>query len=851
MRSRRGLTSDQALAANARGRITLAYDEAGRITTAGYDLDGKALATTRQILKPENLVSLIPSTGQWANTAYAVDWPLSAGQTDRALADNLLDPTLYRTDATFDALGRRSALTAPLDATGQRAQIAFHYGRGGGINAADVDGGHHLQSVIYDPHGRRSAAFLGNGVLLRYLYDPQTFRLRRLFARHATLAGTTWTCDGDVLQDVGYRYDLNGNVLTLGDRTPGCGLPLGVDPTAVAGSKLPQPSVHLRPARPIADGPRPRDRLAPSPPYEDNPRSVDLTKARPYTETYTYDDVDNLTALEHDTPLAAGAYTRAFTTAAGSNRLQNLTIGSYVWPYTYDACGNLLTEATNRFFEWDHADRLATFRDQAGLQTATKYAQYRYDTTGQRVVKVTCKGSAKIDEVTVYLGGFERTLVASADGGFTPYDELDLTDHGSRMVTILRGAVHPDDPMPDQPIRYQLGDHLTSVVATLNASGGVLSREEYLPYGETAFGSYARKRYRYTSKERDNESSLAFHGARYYAPWLGRWASSDPADGTHSTSSYIYAANQPTCRIDHDGRQDTPAPARTPPRATTPAPDQASDAHSRPSDAVAQNDPSAWTDEDMQELRRRWTTLQTGTPIITADNGYNKKIGRGIDYLTSICTETGVCDWDSMRYAASLQHVEQTVARWENVVTLLTVGLAAVAGFKVATSTSTAPAASPEEDEVEQHPLRPETGRSVSPPAPNAGPPSRPSPTISTSQRLLEIRDQALRNVRAVPGSDAMSPKRFGNTIDAAFKRLARAAQAAGDLSPTLHITGRLPNGRMEPGPDIYDVVTGEGWDLTTATDRQVAGHDNRYIGRAFGTPASVTVIRDINPLVL
>ena len=559
-----GLTPDEALAGNARGRITIAYDEAGRITTDGYDLDGNALATTRQILKAENLASLIPSTGQWADSAYAVDWPLSAGQIDGTLAADLLDPTLYRTDATFDALGRRTALTAPLDATGQRAQIAFLYGRGGGITAAAVDGGHHLQSVVYDPHGRRSAAFLGNGVLLRYLYDPQTFRLRRVFARHATLAGTTWTCDGDVLQDLSYRYDLNGNVLTIGDRTPGCGLPSGTDPPLSPDpDSLNRPFTYDPLDRLLTARGRETDLVA-SPPYEDNPRSVDVTKARPYTETYMYDDVDNLTTLEHDTPLAAGAYTRAFTITAGSNRLQSLTIGASTAAYTYDACGNLLTEATNRFFEWDHADRLATFRDQAGLQTATKYAQYRYDTSGERIVKLVCKGSAKIDEVTVYLGGLERTLVGATDGSFTAYDVLHLTDHGSQLVTIVRGAAHPDDPMPEQPLRYQLGDHLASVVASLDADGGVLNREEYLPYGETAFGSYARKRYRYTGRERDGESGLCYHHARYYLPWTCRWASPDPNGIVDGMNLFAYARQRPTTLIDQHGTESqSPAKPRT------------------------------------------------------------------------------------------------------------------------------------------------------------------------------------------------------------------------------------------------------------------------------------------------
>jgi len=38
----------------------------------------------------------------------------------------------------------------------------------------------------------------------------------------------------------------------------------------------------------------------------------------------------------------------------------------------------------------------------------------------------------------------------------------------------------------------------------------------------------AAKRYRYEGKERDEESGLYYHGARYYMPWLCRWTAVDP-----------------------------------------------------------------------------------------------------------------------------------------------------------------------------------------------------------------------------------------------------------------------------------------------------------------------------------
>ena len=53
------------------------------------------------------------------------------------------------------------------------------------------------------------------------------------------------------------------------------------------------------------------------------------------------------------------------------------------------------------------------------------------------------------------------------------------------------------------------------------------------------------KRYRYTGKERDEENDLYYHGARYYAPWLGRWISCDPAGLADGLDPYVYARDNP------------------------------------------------------------------------------------------------------------------------------------------------------------------------------------------------------------------------------------------------------------------------------------------------------------------
>ena len=87
----------------------------------------------------------------------------------------------------------------------------------------------------------------------------------------------------------------------------------------------------------------------------------------------------------------------------------------------------------------------------------------------------------------------------------------------------------------------------------IDDTGNWVNREEYTPYGETSFGSFARKRYRFTGKERDEESGLNYHGARYYAPWLGRWTSCDPAGTVDGPNLYAYVADNPIRLIDPAG----------------------------------------------------------------------------------------------------------------------------------------------------------------------------------------------------------------------------------------------------------------------------------------------------------
>ena len=111
---------------------------------------------------------------------------------------------------------------------------------------------------------------------------------------------------------------------------------------------------------------------------------------------------------------------------------------------------------------------------------------------------------------------------------------LHVMDDKQRIALVETRTVGDEPGVPAQLIRYQFGNHLGSAALELDGAGQIISYEEYYPYGSTSYqagrsaAEVSLKRYRYTGKERDEETGLNYHGARYYAPWLGRWTSCDP-----------------------------------------------------------------------------------------------------------------------------------------------------------------------------------------------------------------------------------------------------------------------------------------------------------------------------------
>jgi RHS repeat-associated protein len=110
-----------------------------------------------------------------------------------------------------------------------------------------------------------------------------------------------------------------------------------------------------------------------------------------------------------------------------------------------------------------------------------------------------------------------------------------------------------------QKVTYYHNDVLGSPVAATDATGAVVWKETYRPYGQPYLNSSAAstERIGFSGKPYDRSTGLSYVGARYYDPFVGRFLSTDPRpsddEDVHSLNRYAYANNNPAKHIDPDG----------------------------------------------------------------------------------------------------------------------------------------------------------------------------------------------------------------------------------------------------------------------------------------------------------
>ena len=544
--------------ANLLGKTYEHYDEAGRVRMPSYDFKGNALSTVRQVIKDEHLLAVYQpdANGDWNIEPFQTSWEESATVSFDEHVANMLNPQQYEISSSLDALGRAKRMLYPEDVEGNRAELLPTYNRAGALEQVKLDGDIYVERIAYNARGQRTLIAYGNRVMTRYTYEPLTFRLARLRSEgYEQLETLKYKPAQKVLQDYGYDYDLVSNILQIRDRTPQSGIPNTTLGRNALNRLFKYDAIYQLTK---ATG-RECDQPPASPPWDDTPRCTDPTLTRAYTRSYTYDTMGNMQQLHHE---GFGsnqlAFNRGFTLRnqngqSLNNQLQQVVFGGNPVQYRYDLNGNMTNEGTVRHFEWNHSDQLNAFRTQVNTSEPSMYAQYLYDAGGVRIIKMVRKQDGGY-QVRVYVGEiFEHYLWSQNSNNSGENNRLHVMDDQQRIVLIRHGLAHPDDNGP--ALQFQLSDHLGSSNIVIGKDGNFINVEEHYPFGETSFGSFIKKRYRFIGRELDEESGLRQHHLRYYSAYLTRWISSDPAGPIDSLNLFLYAKNNPLFYSDYYGDQ--------------------------------------------------------------------------------------------------------------------------------------------------------------------------------------------------------------------------------------------------------------------------------------------------------
>jgi RHS repeat-associated protein len=541
MRTVYGEAHPDAADRNLRTRVHLHLDGAGAARVDRADFKGNVLTSTRRLATGWNAVP------DWSTVDAVSDADLIA-----ALPAGLENEE-FTTAGTFDAQNRPATMTTP-----DGSVVRAGYNAAGLLETLDARIAGAAQEtpfvtgVWYDAHGRRTAIAYGNDTGTAYRYDPATFRLTEL---------TTTAAGGATVQALRYTYDPAGNPVRIRDAAQQTVFFAGavVEPDAGYTYDATYRLIEATGREHIgqADDPRPpwRDREPAGLPHPN-----DLAAMRRYREHYRYDEVDNLIRMIHEA--TGGNWTRTYDYAGPGNRLTGTRVGAGpVEPYGHDDAGNMITMPHLDGLDWDHTDRLRRVGRLGGGAV-----HYHYAGDGRRVRKVVERPNGTRAAERIYLAGFEIYREYGADGTTRTLERqtLHVLDDARRVAMVDRRTAG-DDGTSAQLIRYQVENHLNSSCVELDGAGDPLTYAEYAPYGRVSFtsaraGAIPPKRYGYLGRERDEETGFGCHGVRYYAPWLGRWTSADPAGFVEGTNRYAYSQDNPIARSDPGGRQSVSEP---------------------------------------------------------------------------------------------------------------------------------------------------------------------------------------------------------------------------------------------------------------------------------------------------
>ncbi|KAK1984443.1 virulence plasmid 65kDa B protein-domain-containing protein, partial [Colletotrichum cereale] len=529
----------KALALNQRNRVVKVWDQSGVRTNDLYDFKGNCIRSTVE-----------------HTTTYRSAFD--------ATPDMPLDGEVFVIKSEFDALDREKSSTDALGRITRRK-----YGLGGGLTelSTSSDGQGwvpHTSSIQYNADGLSTVVEHGNSTRTSYTYGDLD---RRLVGKR------TLRKDGTVLEDISYVYDCLGRMVSTKDAAQqeiffrnmkvysSSNYTYDTHGRLVAATGREMLSGADDPWFSSRAGPLQRQLIA------------DGSQMSRYTETYEYDKADNILKKTHRTEDGSAPdwiMSYGYRAIATSNLLEFTRVGKKTETYVYDESGCMTSMSGFSKLEWDGHHRLRASSQQRVTNesvTTGETTWYIYNSSGERVRKITNRlqtadmsAPSKLKE-TIYIGNCEIQRVFEGDG-LSARAEIrtsqikESSSSAGPLVSIEEtngGGSGSTGGVTKELLRYRMSANLE-----LDDTGGVVSYEEYTPFGTTTVqlgGSAieAPRTYRYSSYRHDPETSLYFCQARYYAPWIGRWTSPDPKDTADGMNVYCYVANDPINYVDPKG----------------------------------------------------------------------------------------------------------------------------------------------------------------------------------------------------------------------------------------------------------------------------------------------------------
>ncbi|MFO7566460.1 MAG: toxin TcdB middle/C-terminal domain-containing protein [Enhygromyxa sp.] len=529
---------------NHRTRVYRVYDGAGVATTTAFDFKGFPTQEQRQLVDDPKTQ---PDWTDLLEEDTIADMATAAA--------SLLDAETFSASSTRDALGRVLTAVSP-----DGSEVHYAYDEGGSLQQVTVNhrGSVTEETVVgditYDAKGRREQVVHGPvndpSTTTTYTYDPVSQRLTRLrTVRHS---------DDAPIQSLHYHYDGVGNITDIRDTAQQT---VYFQNTVVEAANAYEYDALYRLVEATGrehstqgTAQRTHEQL----PVGPQPMTSDPSAMRRYTQRYEYDEVGNLLKMQH-IPTGAAGWTRHYKYANDGNRLLATSApnddaqGPYTNTYDYDAHGSMTEMPHLSSMVWNHDDEL----QEVTAGTETVYFQYA---GGIRSRKFTEKSGTTTEE-RIYLGPFELYRKRINGDLDLERESLHISDGSGRICILETKSVEDEDPVgsPEAIWRYQHGNHLGSAATELTQDGDIISYEEYHPYGTSAYRAVdssidvSARRYRYTGMERDEETGLAYHSARYYAAWLGRWTASDPIGLRGGENRFAYCGGAPINLSDPGG----------------------------------------------------------------------------------------------------------------------------------------------------------------------------------------------------------------------------------------------------------------------------------------------------------